>query len=901
MDYVDFDLEIGTGADGEYSVKARALGAVAKGTFRFPFDPSGGDALKTRLQALQIALLRSGSTPRRSATQESTAVEDFGVELWDAMFVGDVRARYAATRAAAGPGRGVRTRLSFADPALGALPWEFVFDRARDDFMALSPGTPIVRFIEMDEVIEPLEVAPPIRILGMAASPNDLPKLQIDRERELLTDALEPLRRRGVIELVWVPGRTRQDLNDALLQGPWHVFHFIGHGGYEEIQHEGSIFVENDAGLARRLSAKDLGLLLGARRSLQLAILNSCEGAKGDEVDVFSSTAATLVRKGTPAVIAMQFEITDDAAIEFSRSLYYAIGLGLPVDTALAEARLSVATEFSGTLEWGTPVLFMRSSDGVLFRIPKQSPEELDKLERDIEEARRAAEVAIAAKAAEEAAVAKAAEEAAAAKAIADEAAAEKLAADNAAANYAAAVAAKAAADKAATDRAATDRAAADQAAADKAAADKLAAEAARRKARDRLLKRVALVLAAAIGVVVLAFVFLPRPDQPRLAASVSQARAGELVSLSGSGFAPRLAITLWVGEARLASVVTNDDGAFVTSITIPAIAAGTNSILAKDASGNATPYAFEILGFGDPSAAPSSAPAPVSLTIPSVVGLSTAEAQLALAGACEPTPCFEMGVETQAQDGADVGIVHSQAPEAGAGGSAGDVVTVFVIPDPPTPQPPDPLSVKAVKKYDVEPGSWTVRLTLTPDGGSPPYRFEMDGETKTSDDAAAFEIVAKGCVGVTAQGSVSSDDGQTKQFEFGGLQPPECKAGPPSAPVALKPDGASDLGAFSCGSHTVTLIWAEVDDAAGGARYALMLESSTDGQNWTEIEVGLATGSETKVSLHQCSRYRWSVTAIDAFGRRSETSNQHSFKTVHRDLFTPGPVFPSGSPPVIG
>ena len=117
---------------------------------------------------------------------------------------------------------------------------------------------PIVRFIEMDEVIEPLEVAPPIRILGMAASPNDLPKLQIDRERQLLTDALEPLRRRGVIELVWVPGRTRQDLNDALLQGPWHVFHFIGHGGYEaDPKHEGCHLRRwTTTGLARAASAR---------------------------------------------------------------------------------------------------------------------------------------------------------------------------------------------------------------------------------------------------------------------------------------------------------------------------------------------------------------------------------------------------------------------------------------------------------------------------------------------------------------------------------------------------------------------------------------------------------------------------------------------------------------------
>jgi CHAT domain/PASTA domain len=872
MEYVDFDLEIGTGTDGEYSVKARALGAVAKGTFHFPFDPSGGDALKTRLQALQIALLRSGGTPRRSATQESTAVEEFGRELWDAIFVGDVRARYEATRSAAGPGRGVRTRLSFETPELAALPWEFVFDPGRGDFMALSPGTPIVRFIEMDEVMEPLEVAPPLRILGMAVSPRDLPKLQIEREQELLTTALEPLRRRGIIELEWVSGRTRKDLHAALQEGPWHVFHFIGHGGYEEIQHEGSIFVENDDGGARRLSAKEIGLLLGARDSLRLAILNSCEGAKGDEVDVFSSTAATVVRKGTPAVIAMQFEITDDAAIEFSRSLYHAIGIGLPIDTALAEARLSVATEFSGTLEWGTPVLFMRSSDGVLFRIPKRAPEELDKLERDIQGARLAAEAAIAAKAAEE----EAAEAAKVAQAAADKAAAEKALAEQAAAD-------KAAADKALADQAAAAKLAAEQAAAAaaaKAAADKAAANKAE---RDRLIKRVALILAAAIGVVVLALVLLPRPDEPRLAASVAQAQSGELVSLSGSGFLPQETVTLWVGDSPLASVETDDHGAFVTSVTIPDMPAGSSAILAKDGAGNATQFAFEVL-----AADASEAPDPSTVIVPSVVGFSVADATTALEGACEPAPCFTIDVQEEEQDGADVDVVHGQSPEAGATGAPGDAVTIFVIPDEvdqPTPQPAEPLTVEATTEYSVQQDEWSVLLTVTPAGGVPDYVFDLNIETRTSDGSTVFELVGAGCDGLRAFGSVRSADGQSHDVDYT-MRPHECDESPPSAPIAVSPPTETPIVVGTCDPQIVTLAWAPVEDAVGGARYAVLLEGSTDGSEWTTIDVPLTDGSAVDVSLG-CGGYRWRVAAWDILGREGPPSDSQTFSVFTIDLPT--------------
>src|SRR3954447_25312974 len=86
-----------------------------------------------------------------------------------------------------------------------------------------------------------------------------------------------------------------------------------------------------------------------------------------------SSTAATLVRRGVAAVVAMQYEITDAASIEFSRSFYDAVADGLPVDVAVADARKSVSVAIANTLEWGTPVLFMRSRDGKLFRFRRRA------------------------------------------------------------------------------------------------------------------------------------------------------------------------------------------------------------------------------------------------------------------------------------------------------------------------------------------------------------------------------------------------------------------------------------------------------------------------------------------------------------------------------------------------
>jgi formylglycine-generating enzyme required for sulfatase activity len=72
-----------------------------------------------------------------------------------------------------------------------------------------------------------------------------------------------------------------------------------------------------------------------------------------------SSTAAILARRGVPAVLAMQYEITEKAAIEFARAFYEALADGWPVDAAVAEGRKAIRLAADNTVEWGTPVLWM--------------------------------------------------------------------------------------------------------------------------------------------------------------------------------------------------------------------------------------------------------------------------------------------------------------------------------------------------------------------------------------------------------------------------------------------------------------------------------------------------------------------------------------------------------------
>ncbi len=129
-----------------------------------------------------------------------------------------------------------------------------------------------------------------------------------------------------------------------------------------------------EEGTTRLLSATQVGNLLADHSPLRLVVLNACQGATSDTSDLFSSTAATLARRGIPAVLAMQEEITDRSALELTRSFYEALADGLPVDAAVADARQAINFEGNNSLEWGTPVLFLCTPTGLLFDLTEQSP-----------------------------------------------------------------------------------------------------------------------------------------------------------------------------------------------------------------------------------------------------------------------------------------------------------------------------------------------------------------------------------------------------------------------------------------------------------------------------------------------------------------------------------------------
>ncbi|MGH8898138.1 MAG: CHAT domain-containing protein, partial [Egibacteraceae bacterium] len=362
---LNFEIEIGPGSDGGYPVTARAPGGgEAAATMRLPLN---GRDLESQLAVIKDVVLASSAIHRRIPTPQERPVQEFGRDLFDALVTGDVRVLFGTGyEQARQQGTDLRLVLRIQPPELVRLPWEFLFDAGRDDYLSLR--LPLVRYPQVMEPVRPLKVSPPLRILGMVALPSDRGALDVEGEQRRLREALAGLEREGRVQLSWVAGQTWRDLQDAMDDGSWHVLHFIGHGGFDPATDEGVLALADEDGRTQLLGATDLRLLLCDHHPLRLVVLNACETGRASRLGAFSSTAGALVRGGVPAVVAMQFEISDRAAVEFARTFYEGIARQRPVDASVMRARRAMSVDHH-TLEWATPVLYLRSPDGDIFDV----------------------------------------------------------------------------------------------------------------------------------------------------------------------------------------------------------------------------------------------------------------------------------------------------------------------------------------------------------------------------------------------------------------------------------------------------------------------------------------------------------------------------------------------------
>jgi streptogramin lyase len=364
-EYDELKLRIEPGEAGGYRVTAFGPGdVVATGRFTSPLTE---EELDDFIQSVGLPRQRK----RGTEPSHMDEVKNLGERLLRELLTGDVGDVYQGARWTANSrGRGLRLSLSLTGvPRLMELPWEFVYARPENLFLAQGLFTPLVRSLDLKTAPAPRSLELPLRILALASSPSGFKRLDVEAERAKLESALAPLIERKTVMIDWLESATLAEL-DMRIGAPdeLHVLHYIGHGAYDHDTQTGVLVLEDDRGKPDHVSGDRIAALVHNEPSLRLVVLNTCEGARVSHVDPFSGVATSLLRAGLPAVIGMQMEITDEAAITFSSRLYTALAQGYPIDGALALARTAIFIS-DNDLEFGTPVLFLRSAQATLFDV----------------------------------------------------------------------------------------------------------------------------------------------------------------------------------------------------------------------------------------------------------------------------------------------------------------------------------------------------------------------------------------------------------------------------------------------------------------------------------------------------------------------------------------------------
>jgi hypothetical protein len=363
MDYVDIAVRISPGSGAQYRVAVTTPQGSCESTLELPFELAN-------LAGVVSGVAQTMRDISRTPVATGPNARELGAQLYRSLFHGNVASLLDRTDAVVRgmADTGIRIRLSMDMHGTGmaevsSLPWELIAATPTDLPLVMSKRTVLVRSPDVLKPTDRIPFQPPLRILAVVSNPRGTSPLDLEEERVRITENWGRLP--GV--RVDFARPVVSELLEKLASADYHVMHYMGHGDFDVVTGRGALLLEKEDGSADPVDGERLQVLL-ADEPLRLVFLNACKTGTTSArsgFDPFAGIATSLIKAGVPAVVAMQFPISDRAAISFADTFYQRIAQGFPVDAAVAEGRKAL---WGGDQsEWATPVLFLRSSDGVLF------------------------------------------------------------------------------------------------------------------------------------------------------------------------------------------------------------------------------------------------------------------------------------------------------------------------------------------------------------------------------------------------------------------------------------------------------------------------------------------------------------------------------------------------------
>jgi hypothetical protein len=343
---------------------------------RSPFLQFGG-MFRTKLREEEVnrALASvdrfSDNWVQRSAPRETLdPVKEIGADLFSALSEASITEVFKmAEDQARSMEMGVRLRLGTRNEFLANLPWEFLYDPSRRDFVALSSHTSIVR--QSEEFLTDALSRPPIervRVLlftSQLGGDGSLYLEGIDHEIEALSNMGISSR----LDLRVIKDGGREMFQNIIEREPFEVVIFSGSGvGSGEaqsilfpIRNKGQI---GQGGSVEKMKVNELVELMHDKINLRLVYLSACN----------TDFAAKALSRVIPAAIGMRGEITDLACVAFTTKLLDTALKGHWLDDAISDGRRAIDLREPGNRDWGMPVCYLGLPGGL--RIRATGPEE---------------------------------------------------------------------------------------------------------------------------------------------------------------------------------------------------------------------------------------------------------------------------------------------------------------------------------------------------------------------------------------------------------------------------------------------------------------------------------------------------------------------------------------------
>jgi CHAT domain-containing protein len=149
-----------------------------------------------------------------------------------------------------------------------------------------------------------------------------------------------------------------------------HILHVAGHGEFDDATGLARLALLEVDGTARWVTEGGLAdLLVQADAVPRLVVLHACEGATVSDRASFAGMAPRLVAAGVAGVVAMQYAVTNNAAIAFTSAFYEELAAGCPADVAVQRGRWAISGALSADENarlLGIPVLYLHSRDRLL-------------------------------------------------------------------------------------------------------------------------------------------------------------------------------------------------------------------------------------------------------------------------------------------------------------------------------------------------------------------------------------------------------------------------------------------------------------------------------------------------------------------------------------------------------